>query len=127
MISNIKAWEGAFAVADRAHHGAVGSHRYLTCVVDRQRLTPGFAWYFLQSPQGILQVQAASPGSADRNRTLSQVRFAEIEIPLPSLDAQQWFDALHQKAFAAREAQAAASAELDELMPAMLAEAFGGG
>ncbi|MCC7284459.1 MAG: hypothetical protein IT556_18920 [Acetobacteraceae bacterium] len=127
VISNIKAWEGAFAVADAAHHGAVGSHRYLTSVVDRRRVTPDFAWFFLQSPPGIAQVQAASPGSADRNRTLSQDRFAAIEVPVPPLDAQQWFDALQQKARAAREAQASAAAELDHLVPALLAEAFGSG
>ncbi|QYU68391.1 hypothetical protein J4558_26915 [Leptolyngbya sp. 15MV] len=127
VVSNIKAWEGAFAVADAAHHGAVGSHRYLTSVVDRRRATPGFIWFFLQSPPGIAQMQAASPGSADRNRTLSQDRFAAIEVPLPSLDAQHWFDALQQKARAAREAQAFAAAELEHLMPALLAEAFGSG
>jgi type I restriction enzyme S subunit len=127
VISNIKAWEGAFAVADVSHHGAVGSHRYLTSVVDRRRVTPGFAWFFLQSPPGIAQMQAASPGSADRNRTLSQDRFAAIEVPVPSLDAQQWFDALQQKARTARDAQASAAAELDHLVPALLAEAFGPG
>lgn len=127
VVSNIKAWEGAFAVADAAHHGAVGSHRYLTSVVDRRRATPGFVWFFLQSPLGIAQLQAASPGSADRNRTLSQDRFAAIEVPLPSLDAQQWFDSLQQKARAAREAQAAAERDLDQLLPALLAEAFGSG
>jgi type I restriction enzyme S subunit len=125
VISNIKAWEGAFAVADQAHHGAVVSHRYLTSVVDRRRVTPDFACFFLQSPQGIEQVQAASPGSADRNRTLSQDRFAAIEVPVPPLDAQLWFDRLQQKARAAREAAAAAASELDHLLPALLAEAFG--
>jgi type I restriction enzyme S subunit len=127
VVSNIKAWEGAFAVADAAHHGAVGSHRYLTSVVDRRRATPGFIWFFLQSPPGIAQVQAASPGSADRNRTLSQDRFAAIEVPVPSLDAQHWFDALQQKARAAREAQASAAAELEHLVPALLDDAFGSG
>ncbi|QCO57055.1 restriction endonuclease subunit S (plasmid) [Pseudorhodobacter turbinis] len=32
VFSNIKAWEGAFAVAGSNDHGRVGSHRYLTCV-----------------------------------------------------------------------------------------------
>ena len=34
VFSNIKAWEGAFAVASPSDHGRVGSHRYLTCVSD---------------------------------------------------------------------------------------------
>ncbi len=125
VFSNIKAWEGAFAVAGAAHHGCVGSHRYLTCVPDKGRTTPGFAWFYLQSPKGLSQVQAASPGSADRNRTLSTRALADLRMPLPSLDAQRAFDRLHAKAEAALAAQRAASAELDKLIPALLHETFG--
>lgn len=32
VFSNIKAWEGAFAVAKPEDHNRVGSHRYLTCI-----------------------------------------------------------------------------------------------
>jgi type I restriction enzyme S subunit len=127
VISNIKAWEGAFAVAEASHHGTVGCHRYLTSVADPQRAMPSFLFYHLQSPEGLAQVQAASPGSADRNRTLSQERFSAIEVPLPPLDAQRWFDRMQQKARAARAAQAAAERDLDQLLPALLAEAFGSG
>lgn len=126
VISNIKAWEGAFAVADIEYHGAVGSHRYLTSVVDRGRVTPGFVWFYLQSPEGIAQVQAASLGSADRNRTLSQDRFAAIEVPMPSLDAQEWFDALQRKVRVAREMQESATADLNFMLPAILDKAFRG-
>ena len=126
VISNIKAWEGAFAVADIEYHGAVGSHRYLTSVVDRGRATPGFVWFYLQSPEGIAQVQAASPGSADRNRTLSQDRFSAIEVPIPSLDAQEWFDALQRKVRVAREMQESATADLNFMLPAVLDKAFRG-
>jgi type I restriction enzyme, S subunit len=124
VFSNIKAWEGAFAVARSQHHGKVGSHRYITCVPDLRQCTPDFLWYFLQSPSGIEQVQAASPGSADRNRTLSQKGLEETTVPLPSLDAQQWFDRLQAKAQAARAAQAAASTDLDHLLPALLGRVF---
>lgn len=125
VFSNIKAWEGAFAVATASHHGCVGSHRYLTCVTDPTRATAGFVWYYLQSPEGIAQVQAASPGSADRNRTLSTRGLANIAVPLPSLDAQHTFGRLQAKATAALDAQRAATEYLDKLLPAMLHEAFG--
>lgn len=124
VFSNIKAWEGAFAIARPRHDGMVGSHRYLTCVVDNRTATPDFLWYFLQSPPGLEQVQAASPGSADRNRTLGQKSLEAILVPVPSLDAQQWFDALQAKAASASAAQQAASEELDHLLPAMLDRAF---
>jgi type I restriction enzyme S subunit len=125
VFSNIKAWEGAFAVARQEHHGKVGSHRYLTCITDLSAATPDFLWYYLQSREGLEQVQAASPGSADRNRTLSQQGLEDISVLLPSLNAQQWFDTLQEKATAVREVHTAASKELDLLLPALLDRAFG--
>ncbi len=125
VFSNIKAWEGAFAVAEAEHDGTHGSHRYLTCVPDPDRATAGYLWYYLQSESGLRNINEASPGSADRNRTLSTKRLAAIEVPVPPLETQRWFDALHAKAKAAREAQVDAAAELAALLPAMLNEAFG--
>lgn len=125
VFSNIKAWEGAFAVAEREHHGKHGSHRYLTCVPDAGRATAPFLWYYLQSEEGLYQVSKASAGSADRNRTLATKRLQAIKVPVPSLDAQLWFDSLQAKARAAKAAQAEATAHLDQLLPAMLNEVFG--
>lgn len=124
VFSNIKAWEGAFAVARQEHHGKVGSHRYLTCVVDATRATPNFLWYFLQTTEGLSQIQAASPGSADRNRTLNQKKLAAIEIPIPSLAAQNWFDAIYGKGEVARARRRDVGDELDRLIPSLMHQAF---
>jgi type I restriction enzyme S subunit len=72
VFSNIKAWEGAFGVASKKDHLRVGSHRYLTCVANPDVATPNFIWFYLQSRDGIAKKDRASPGSADRNRTLGQ-------------------------------------------------------
>lgn len=125
VFSNIKAWEGAFAVAEAEHHGKFGSHRYLTCVPDPERATAPFLWFYLQSEEGMFQISQASPGSADRNRTFATKRMAAITVPTPSLDAQLWFDGLQLKARAARAKQREAAEELDRLLPAMLHEVFG--
>ncbi len=124
VISNIKAWEGAFAVAGPEHHNKVASHRYLTCVTDPARLTANCLHFYLQSPEGIGQIQAASPGSADRNRTLAQDRLEAITVPIPSLNAQNWFNSLHDKVTALRTHQAAIAADADALLPAMLHQTF---
>jgi type I restriction enzyme S subunit len=124
VFSNIKAWEGAFAVAEPEHHGKHGSHRYLTCVPHPDRATAPFLWFYLQSEEGLLQVSQASPGSADRNRTFATKRMAAITVPTPSLDAQRWFDRLQVTARAARVAQADAATHLDRLLPALLHETF---
>lgn len=125
VFSNIKAWEGAFAVAETEHAGKHGSHRYLTCVPDASRATAGYLWFYLQSEEGLRRINEASPGSADRNRTLATKRLATITVPVPPLDAQHWFDRLQAKVRAARVAQAASTAELDALLPALLHHAFG--
>jgi len=125
VISNIKAWEGALAVAGPEHDGTVASHRYLTCVADPSRVTPNVLCFFLQSPEGNLQIQAASPGSADRNRTLAQSRLEAIEVPVPSLEAQHWFNDLHTKVTALRAHHTAITADCDLLLPAMLNQIFG--
>jgi type I restriction enzyme, S subunit len=125
VFSNIKAWEGAFAVAEQPHHGRVGSHRYLTCVVDPQRALPSFLWYFLQSGEGLAQVQAASPGSADRNRTLNQKKLSGIQVPTPTLDAQHWFEGLQRRAREIEDSQAAVREELEHFVPSLLNQAFG--
>jgi type I restriction enzyme S subunit len=125
VISNIKAWEGAFAVAGPEHHNKVASHRYLTCVSDPGRMTANCLYFYLQSPEGIVQIQAASPGSADRNRTLAQDRLETITVPIPSLDAQNWFNNLHNKVVALRTHQAAIVGDADTLLPAILNQIFG--
>ncbi|GHD03803.1 hypothetical protein GCM10019060_40190 [Novosphingobium pokkalii] len=127
VFSNIKAWEGAFAVAGSEHAGKHGSHRYLTCVPDLSLATAGYLWYYLQTDAGLRQIGQASVGSADRNRTLATKRLASINLPVPSLDAQHWFDGLQAKARSARLAQTAAVTELAALLPAMLHQAFGDG
>ena len=91
VISNIKAWEGALAVADESDHGRVGSHRYLTCVADSERVLPEIIGFYLLTHGGLEQVNRASPGSADRNRTLAVKRLNKIKIPVPPMKLQHEF------------------------------------
>jgi len=89
VISNIKGWEGAIAVSSKADDGCIASNRFLTYIpIDDQIDVRSARWYFL-SERGIEKIQRASPGSADRNRTLAIDRFEALEIPLPSLDDQR--------------------------------------
>ena len=127
VFSNIKAWEGAFAVASEVDHSRYGSHRYLTCVPVTGIMTAQFLWYYLQSREGIEKVQVASPGSADRNRTLGQARLAAIDVPVPAIEAQHWFNRLLAKAHDARRIRERTAQDVDALSSAMLREAFAGG
>jgi type I restriction enzyme S subunit len=125
VFSNLMAWEQATGLALNRHAGAVGNHRMLTCQADRGRMSPEFLYYYFTTEEGHREVLKASPGTMVRNKTLSTKLLPNIPVPVPSLDAQLWFDSLQAKAHAAKAAQAEASAHLDQLLPAMLNEVFG--
>ena len=88
VVSNIKGWEGAVATATASELGCIASNRFLTYVPIDGRIDISWArWYFL-SEGGIERLQRASPGSADRNRTLAIERFENLVIPIPPIEAQ---------------------------------------
>ncbi len=126
VISNIKAWEGAMAVAGEEDHNRVGSHRYMTCMPNENVTTSYFLCFYLLSEEGIEKVQAASPGSADRNRTLAMKRLEKIEVPIPPYEKQLRFNRLQAQVAAIRQAQTDNQTELDALLPAILDRAFKG-
>jgi type I restriction enzyme S subunit len=126
LISNIKAWEGAIAVATESDNGRYGSHRYLTCVPIPNVATSRFVCFHLLTPEGLFEIGEASPGSADRNRTLSAKTLMQIPIPVPLIEKQLWFDDLYAKVSAMRGLQAETSAELEALLPSVLDRAFKG-
>ncbi len=90
---------------------------------------PEYLNAYLNSPTGQAAVQAESRTSSGL-RSLSVGRIKEIAIRLPPLAEQRrivaHLDALQAKADALRSLQAEASAELDALLPAVLAKAFAG-
>lgn len=126
VFSNIKAWEGAFAVAGPDDHGRVGSHRYLTCVPVDGLATADFIWFYLQTHEGNSKVQTASPGSADRNRTLGQSALEAITVPTPPIERQHWFNSIQTRAREARAIRASTAQDVEALIPAMLDEIFNG-
>ena len=126
LVSNIKAWEGAIAVAGPDDDGRYGSHRYLTFVPVEGVATANFLCFHLRSPEGLYHVGEASPGSADRNRTLSSNKMLEIPVPVPSYEQQRWFDDLQSKIVAVRNVRKEASAARDAMLPSILDRAFKG-
>jgi type I restriction enzyme S subunit len=97
VLSNIKAWEGAIAVAGTKHSGCIASHRYITCVPNRRLASADFLRYYFLTDEGMEKVGFASPGTADRNRTLSTTSLLKMEAPVPSLEVQHAFDTLQAK------------------------------
>lgn len=89
VISNIKGWEGAIAVSTKWDADSLASSRFLTYVPIDGRIDVRWARWFFLSEEGNELIQRASPGSADRNRTLAIERFEALEIPLPPIDHQR--------------------------------------
>jgi type I restriction enzyme, S subunit len=124
VLSNIKAWEGAIAIARDEHHGCIASHRYITCVPDPELFTAGFLAYYLLSEDGLKKIGLASPGTADRNRTLSLGNLGKIEVPMPSLAVQQTFDRLQAEIAALKAKHTAIRQANAALIPATLERVF---
>jgi type I restriction enzyme S subunit len=125
VLSNIKAWEGAIAIAQNEHEECIASHRYITCVPVPSLATPGFLAYFLLSEDGLEKVGLASPGTADRNRTLSLGNLGKIKVPIPPLAVQKVFDRLQSQINVLKAKHAAIRAANAALLPATLERVFG--
>lgn len=105
LFNIVFAWEGAVAVATDAERGMIGSHRFLTCVTDKNRVDARFLNYWFSRGEGRDRLLWASPGGAGRNRTLGIDKLSALEVPLPPLDDQRRIVA-RIDAFAAKIAEA---------------------
>ncbi|SCW80553.1 type I restriction enzyme, S subunit [Sphingobium faniae] len=126
LFNIVFAWEGAVAIAQPEDEGRVGSHRFLSCVPDPGIATTDFLLFYFQTPEGLQRLGEASPGGAGRNRTLGLKKLAAIEVPVPSLENQQWFDRLQAKARRIQAIRVASARDAEALIPALLHEVFNG-
>ena len=126
IFNNVFAWEGAVAVVHEKDRGRVGSHRFISCVPDPNFATSHFLCYHFLTDEGLEKLGLASPGGAGRNRTLGLKALENIEVPVPPVESQKWFDSLQAKAAALKNLEAQTATELDAIMPASLELAFKG-
>lgn len=88
VLSSIKAWEGAVALTSPEETGRVASNRFLT-YAGGPKVELRYVLHWLCSEAGVAALGQVSPGSADRNRTLSRTGFLKIDLPLPPLSEQR--------------------------------------
>lgn len=89
LFNIVFAWEGAVALASEAERGMIGSHRFLTCVVNEKLADRRYLYWWFSRGEGRDQLLKASPGGAGRNRTLGIEKLGAIAISLPPLIEQQ--------------------------------------
>ncbi len=126
LFTNVFAWEGAIAVAKPEDTGRVGSHRYVTCVPRAELATSEFLCFYFLTSEGLSLIGAASPGGAGRNRTLGLSALGAIQVPVPPIAQQRWFNSLQAEVAALKRLHTETAAELDALLPAILDRAFKG-
>lgn len=126
VFNNVFAWEGAVAVAGAEDKGRVGSHRFITFVPRPDRVSAHFLCYHFLTQKGLEDLGKASPGSAGRNRTLGLKSLARIEVPVPPLEDQLWFEELMVRRMKIAKIREQAAALYAAFMPALLAKAFRG-
>lgn len=97
---------------------------YITCVPDPALATAGFLVYYLLSEDGLEKVGLASPGTADRNRTLGLGNLGKIEVPVPPLAKQQTFNRLQAEVAVLKAKHAAIRQTNAALLPATLERVF---
>lgn len=126
MFSNVFAWEGAIAVAKEEDNNRYGSHRFISCVVDKDLALAEFLCFHFLTEKGMIDINLASPGGAGRNKTLGLDKLMKIKVPVPDVDEQREFVALlHQIEEIQREHKKTED-ELSELIPSLLDKAFKG-
>ena len=124
LFNIVFAWEGAVAIAQPKDDGRVGSHRFLTCVAEKDRATADFLRFYFLTPEGLQKLGDASPGGAGRNRTLGLKKLDAITVPIPPLDRQRWFDRLQRQVQQVEALRESAGADVEGLLPAMLHGVF---
>ena len=126
LFTNVFAWEGAIAVARQEDAGRVGSHRYITCVPKVGVSTSAFLCYYFLTDKGLEKIGLASPGAAGRNRTLGLASLGAIDVPVPPIEDQLWFDSMQTEVSKLRDLRAESAAEVEALVPSVLSRAFDG-
>lgn len=124
VFMNVFAWEGAVAVAKPEDAGRLGSHRFITCMAKTDIVTADFLCFYFLTEEGLEKLRDASPGGAGRNRTLGLTALGNIEVPVPPMEKQIWFDGLVEQVAALARLQSEAAAELDALLPSILDRVF---
>lgn len=105
LVSNIKAWEGAVTIVGSDDQDRIGSNRFLQYRTKTTEASASWIALYLLTSEGTARLGAASPGSADRNRTLSMESFEAIDVPVPEPALQAKVTSIAARARAIAEVQ----------------------
>ncbi|OGS96141.1 MAG: hypothetical protein A3K04_08735 [Gallionellales bacterium RBG_16_56_9] len=122
----LMAWEGALGVVPPECDGCVVSTEFPVFEVNTKRVLPEVLDVHFRNPSIWPELAGASTGTNVRRRRLNPQDFLRYKMPLPSMQTQLRLRSVMQELTKLNPIYRETSAELDALLPAILAKAFRG-
>lgn len=126
VLSQVKGWEGAIAVAGDDFAGWFVSPEYRTFRCIDGEASPDYLSALVRTEWFWGRLQTATRGVGARRERTRPEQFLHIKIPMPDLDHQKSAVAVFKMLEALKGPQSQTAAELDALLPAILDRAFKG-
>lgn len=126
VLSQVKGWEGAIAVCPDELAGRFASPEYRTFRCRVGEAEPRYFAALLTTPWFWHQLAGLTRGVGARRERVRPERFLALELPFPTVDRQQHAVRVFDRLAQLQPLQAGAAADLDALLPAVLARAFAG-
>lgn len=89
VLSKLKAWEGAIAVAESEHDLSFVSPEYPTFELNRKFITPDYMKLICESPWFWRNISGLSQGTAERRARINPKDFLKVPIFVPPLQEQE--------------------------------------
>jgi type I restriction enzyme, S subunit len=124
VLSQVKGWEGAIAVAGDDLAGWFVSPEYRTfrCIVTEA--SPDYLAALVRTEWFWTRLQTATRGVGARRERTRPEQFLSIKIPMPDVNQQKSALAVFKRLDALKGLQSETATELDALLPAILDRAF---
>lgn len=126
VMSQVKGWEGAVAVAPTELEGYFVSPEYRTFRCKRDRCIPEYMAAIVPTEFFWGRLKDATRGVGARRERTRPEQFLELPFSMPSIDQQARAIGMFNSIAEARRLQSETTPELDALMPAILDKAFKG-
>ncbi|MBX9583931.1 MAG: hypothetical protein K2X87_26835 [Gemmataceae bacterium] len=126
VLSQVKGWEGAIAVCPDDLAGRFSSPEYRTFRCRTGQADPRYFAALLTTPWFWQQLAGLTRGVGARRERVRPELFLALDLPFPTIDRQQRAIGVFDRLGQLRPLQAGAAADLDALLPAVLARAFAG-
>lgn len=124
VMSQVKGWEGALAVCPPSLAGMFVSPEYRTFRCVPALASPAYIDALIRTPWFWSLLQSATRGVGARRERTRPEQFLNIELPLPSLQAQHQVVGVLARQIALKERHTAIRAANDALIPATLERIF---